>query len=80
MQLLCRVSLNDLWKYSAGEWTWMGGANVGNQPGTYGTKGTPAPDNVPGARTAAVTWTDATGNLWLFGGGGLDSTGTGGYP
>ncbi len=70
--------LNDLWKYSAGEWTWMGGANVVGQAGTYGTQGTPAPGNVPGARAAAVSWTDASGNLWLFGGVGFDSAGTGG--
>ena len=66
---------NDLWKYSAGEWTWMGGSNMVNQPGTYGTQGMAAPDNVPGARTQAVSWRDAAGNFWLFGGIGLDSTG-----
>ena len=27
------------------------------------------------ARESAVTWTDASGNLWLFGGEGYDSTG-----
>ena len=69
-------ALNDLWKYSAGEWTWMGGANVVNQAGTYGTLGTPAPGNVPGARSGPVIWTDASGNVWLFGGVGIDSTGT----
>lgn len=60
--------LNDLWKYSAGQWTWMSGSNLVDQPGTYGTLGTPAPGNVPGARDSAVGWTDASGNLWLFGG------------
>jgi hypothetical protein len=69
-------ALNDLWKYAAGQWTWMGGSNVANQKGTYGTLGTPAPGNVPGARKSAVTWIDASGNLWLFGGGGYDSAGT----
>jgi N-acetylneuraminic acid mutarotase len=68
--------LNDLWKYSAGKWTWMGGSNVGNQPGTYGTQGTPSPNNIPGARQDAVSWLDAAGDLWLFGGFGLDSFGT----
>ncbi len=68
--------LNDLWKYSAGEWTWMGGSNTFSQEGTYGTLGTASPTNVPGARTSAVSWTDATGNLWLFGGKGYDSVGT----
>ena len=54
------------------EWTWMGGANGAYQAGTYGTQGTPAPGNVPGSRAGAVTWTDAAGNLWLFGGLGYD--------
>jgi hypothetical protein len=67
--------LNDLWKYSGGQWTWMSGSNLGNQYGTYGTLGTAAPGNVPGARTNPVTWTDASGNLWLFGGWGYDSGG-----
>jgi N-acetylneuraminic acid mutarotase len=81
--------LNDLWKYtpgsngSAGEWTWMGGNNTvgnnGGQPGVYGTLGTASPANVPGGRFSAVTWVDGSGNLWLFGGDGYDSTGTGGY-
>lgn len=70
--------LNDLWKYNAGEWTWVGGANTLNQSGIYGTKGSPAPDNVPGARNSGAAWADTAGNLWLFGGGGLDSTGTSG--
>jgi hypothetical protein len=65
--------LNDLWKYSNGQWTWMSGSNVVEQPGTYGTLGIPAPGNVPGARYEAVSWTDASGNLWLFGGLGLSS-------
>ena len=68
--------LNDLWKYSAGQWTWVGGSNANNQPGSYGTEGVPALGNVPGARGSAVGWTDASGNLWLFGGSGLASTTT----
>jgi hypothetical protein len=68
-------NLNDLWEYSAGAWTWMGGSNVNGQSGTYGTQGTPAAGNVPGARTGAVGWTGASGNFWLFGGDGYDSTG-----
>jgi hypothetical protein len=60
--------LNDLWKYSGGQWTWMGGSNVVNQMGLYGTQGTAAPNNIPGARSGAISVTDASGNLWLFGG------------
>jgi hypothetical protein len=71
--------LNDLWKYSGGEWTWMGGSNLAGQKGTYGTLGTAAAGNVPGGRSEACTSTDKAGNLWLFGGSGFDSTGTNGY-
>jgi len=70
--------LNDLWRYREGEWTWMGGSDSPNQVGTYGTLGTPSASNVPGARFAAVTWTDSSGSVWLFGGGGYDSAGTDG--
>ncbi len=73
--------LNDLWEYSpqSGEWTWMGGSStVGafGPIGVYGTKGTPAVANIPGARWGAISWTDTSGNLWLFGGNGSDSTGS----
>jgi hypothetical protein len=69
---------NDLWKYdrSTGNWTWMKGANILKQPGIYGTPGTPAAENTPGARAEATAWTDALGNLWLFGGNGYDGTGS----
>jgi hypothetical protein len=72
--------LNDLWRYSisTGEWTWMGGSDSVYQPGVYGTLGVPAPGNVPGARFSAVSWTDSSGNLWLFGGSGLDASGAAG--
>src|SRR5215813_925618 len=62
------AGVNDLWRYSGGEWTWMSGSNMTNQAGSYGTQGTPAPGNVPGARSDAVSWIDASGNFWLFGG------------
>ena len=55
------------------EWTWVNGSNLISQNGNYGTQGTPALTNVPGARDTAVTWTDASGNLWLFAGQGFDS-------
>lgn len=49
-------------------WTWMGGSQVNNTQPTFGTKGVAAPGNNPGARNTAATWTDSSGNLWLFGG------------
>jgi len=71
-------SLNDLWHYSpsSGMWTWVSGSNRGNAKGVYGTQGTAAAGNVPGARSGAVSWTDGAGNFWVFGGSGYDSTGS----
>jgi N-acetylneuraminic acid mutarotase len=57
------------------QWAWMGGSNTSNQPGVYGTLGTPAAGNIPGARSNAGTWTDSSGSFWLFGGKGYDSAG-----
>jgi N-acetylneuraminic acid mutarotase len=69
--------LNDLWRYSPGsnQWTWVSGGSAGNAAGVYGTQGTASVSNVPGARYSASSWTDSSGNLWLFGGYGYDSTG-----
>lgn len=39
-----------------------------NQFGIYGTQGNPAAGNKPGAREGFNSWTDTSGNLWLFGG------------
>jgi N-acetylneuraminic acid mutarotase len=69
--------LDDLWKFtpSTGEWTWMGGSNevyLDGNPGTYGTLGVAAATNQPGGRDSATSWTDNSGNLWLFGGGGYN--------
>ncbi len=74
-------SLNDLWKYdpATGNWTWMKGASTTSQLGTYGTQGTPAVANTPGAHAGAVSWTDSSGVLWLFGGYGYGGTGSSGY-
>jgi hypothetical protein len=60
--------LNDLWKYEDGEWSWMGGSKFAGQPGSYGTRGKASSENLPGARASFATWTDASGNFWLFGG------------
>ena len=73
--------LNDLWKYdrTTTNWTWMKGANTNNQPGIYGTQGVPDPANTPGARLGAISWTNSSGALWLFGGYGYDVSGNYGY-
>lgn len=70
-------TLNDLWKYNPAtqQWAWMSGSNSGEANGVYGTQGTAAPGNTPGARMWAVSWTDGAGNLWLFGGLGFGPNG-----
>ena len=78
-------SLNDLWEFSATSktWTWQNGSNsvgapqggTGGPSGVYGTEGTAAATNTPGGRDGGATWVDPSGNLWLFGGNGHDSTG-----
>jgi N-acetylneuraminic acid mutarotase len=42
--------------------------------GVYGTKGTAALNNIPGARYHSISWSDSSGNLWLFGGTGYTAT------
>src|SRR4029077_21186840 len=74
--------LNDLWRSNIASqtWTWMGptNSNVGQNNGVYGTQGTALAANAPGpgGRQAAKLWVDSVGNVWLFGGLGLDSAGT----
>jgi hypothetical protein len=70
--------LNDLWEYTGGAWVFVSGGvtNVANQNGIYGTQGTAASSNMPGGRQESVGWADGAGNLWLFGGEGLDDVGT----
>jgi len=81
--------LNDLWEFSPStkQWTWMGGSTVSGggytgygpgQPGVYGTLGSAAAGNIPGGRGSGSTWTDNSGNFWLFGGWGYDTAGNGG--
>ena len=68
--------LNDLWKLNptTNLWTWVGGSSTNTEAGVYGTLGVPAAGNIPGSRENGMSWTDSSGNLWLFGGQGLDST------
>jgi N-acetylneuraminic acid mutarotase len=78
------------------QWAWMGGSstrdgsycawnvnlwyNSCGEPGVYGTLGTPASANIPGGRSDAATWTDSSGDFWLFSGFGFDSIGYIGDP
>jgi N-acetylneuraminic acid mutarotase len=79
--------VNDLWQYNppTGEWTWWGGSStIGKTactnfgcgvPGVYPAKtGDTAAGNAPGSREFSNVWRDSAGDLWMFGGAGLDST------
>uniref|UniRef100_UPI00261365B9 Ig-like domain-containing protein n=1 Tax=uncultured Microbulbifer sp. TaxID=348147 RepID=UPI00261365B9 len=73
-------SSNDLWKWDVDTqlWTWISGSNGRTPYGVYGTKGVAHANNTPGVRERAVSWTDASGDLWLFGGFGLGESGDSG--
>jgi len=78
-------SLNDLWEFNIAtkQWTWKSGSSTlpgynGGQPGVYGQMLIPGKNNTPGGRTGAFGWTDPQGNLWLFGGAGVDAGGVNG--
>lgn len=62
-------NINDLWKYNTAtnEWIWMKNGEL-DAAGIYGLQGVPANGNKPGSRSQHMTWTDASGNFWLFGG------------
>jgi N-acetylneuraminic acid mutarotase len=73
------AGLNDFWEFnpSSSEWTWIGGDSTildgwNGQPGVYGTEGVASSSNIPGSRYHAGSWTDTSGNFWLFGGNGYD--------
>jgi hypothetical protein len=78
--------LNDLWEFNTsalngtnyttteGQWSQVAGSTTPDQAGTYST-GT----LTPGSRVNPVSWTDASGNFWLFGGYGYDGSGNIGY-
>ncbi|NHI94974.1 MAG: galactose oxidase [Candidatus Lokiarchaeota archaeon] len=62
--------LNDLWKYDVqtNMWTWISGNYSRNNNGTYGTKGVANSNNIPGGRNFHSSWSDSSGNFWVFGG------------
>jgi N-acetylneuraminic acid mutarotase len=74
-------TLSDLWKYNVAtnQWTWMKGSKSISQNSIYGSKGVSAVSNQPGGRRNAMSWVDAAGNLWMFGGFGLGTSGTNYY-
>jgi Galactose oxidase, central domain/Kelch motif len=69
--------VGDLWQYTiGGGWTHVSGSTLRDQKGNY----TGAPGSLfPGARWSPASWTDKSGNFWLFGGFGYDANGNLGF-
>jgi len=61
---------NAMWRYhiATNTWTWMNGANVVNNAGSYGTVGVPAGTNLPKGRYAQSLGKGADGSFWIYGG------------
>ena len=71
-------TLNDLWKFNptTNQWTWVSGSQLINAIGAYGTNDVASTANYPGGRSGAAGWIDGSNNLWVFGGNGINSSGT----
>ncbi len=67
--VFCAFSFN-LLNAQTKNWAWVKGDSSINKYGIYGIKGSNSPANKPGARNRSNNWTDASGNLWMFGGSG----------
>lgn len=61
------------------EWNWVSGDSTYYENGIYCNYWDNQCLAKPSSRSAAATWTDEDGNLWLFGGFGLDVNGEIGY-
>jgi hypothetical protein len=65
----CCGDLNDLWKFDGEDWAWISGSEMLDEADdVFGAKGVAAVTNVLGAKSGALSWVDAGGRLWLFGG------------
>ena len=67
----------DLWEYDISEDLWsyhIGPRKVCTTAGRYGELGSASALNKPGCRRRAAAWSDMEGNLWMFGGDGIDSS------
>lgn len=69
--------LNDLWKFNPAisEWTWVSGDSTLSNLSNYGSITIASATNKPGGRYRSMSWIDASGNFWLFGGTGFDFSG-----
>ncbi|XP_052269987.1 uncharacterized protein LOC127871273 isoform X1 [Dreissena polymorpha] len=69
--------VNDMWLYDvkADMWNYLSGSrDKCSIPGAYGNLGTADKKNLPGCRRKSSAWVDIHGNLWMFGGDGVDQS------
>ena len=61
---------NILWEFNpkTSQWVWVSGTNTVDATGNFGTMGVPSATNAPPGRADAASWTDKSGNFWMFGG------------
>ena len=67
--------VSELWMLSIPKfkWTLLHGKNTMNHIGHYSAAGFTNAKNIPGSREQAAGWIDQQGNLWMFGGKGIES-------
>ena len=65
------TGLSDLWNFDGTHWTRVGAANLPGSAGLYGARRL-AIVAAPYARAGAVAGLQASGKVWLFGGGGFN--------
>lgn len=70
---------NALWKFSNNTWTHLSGLSRVRAPGIWGQKKVESIWNHPSARELAMTWQTSDGSVYIYGGGGIDSSGTWGH-
>lgn len=62
---------------ASGVWLWLKGSSTSNSAGSFGTLGIESDNATPGAKSYMYgNWSDSSGNIWLMGGHGYDSTNT----
>ena len=68
-------NLQDLWAFDGTDWIWVGGSQLANQNGIYGTQGVLSNTSLPGGRRGLTQApVDSNGNVYIFGGQGYTST------
>ncbi len=71
--------LNDLWNFDGTYWIWISGSSSYDPAGVYGLIGVADPGNSPGGREGSGGWIDSSGNIYIFGGYGIDKNNTAGW-